>query len=127
MATHGGVLLLRNEELCFIDASVAQRVLRGAVVTLVPGTPLGLTVYDGRVICVFELGSSRGELVVCDVGGELVALAGLRVVETGTFEAADTGGVRAPSGVAQPLDVALEIEAWAQQFWSRRRQAGDSA
>lgn len=124
MATRGGVLVLRNDELRFIDASVAQRVLRGATVTRVPGAPIGLTVHEGRVICVFELGSSRGELVVCDVRGELVALAGLRVVESGMFEAAENG-VRVESRAAPELDVAAELEAWAQQFWSRRRQAGD--
>jgi hypothetical protein len=100
-------------------------VLRGATVTLVPGTRLGLTAYEGRVICVFELGQRRGELVICDLRGELVALAGLRVVESGTFEAA-AAGVQVGSRVIPELDVSAELEAWAQQFWSRRRQAGDN-
>ena len=126
MNRRAGVLVEHNRERRFIAAEVAHRIVRGAVVTRVPGAALGLTLFEGRVISVFDLGPNRDELLVCEIQGELLALGGLRVLRSGFFEVWDEG-VKFEAEPVPALHVQDELELWAQQFWNRRRQAGESS
>ena len=85
----GGVLLRVDSALCFIPASVALRVAPPPRVTTVPGAPsdlLGVTLYEGMIVPVVEIGSARREMVVCQHAGELIGLVGGQVVQSGSFE-----------------------------------------
>ena len=95
-----GVVVIHKGRRCFVPAAVAREVVPRPVISRVPGTPLGMALVSGRVVPVIDLGDDRRQLLVCDLDGEAVAIAGLDVVEAGFFEAVD----RMPT-----LDVAAEV------------------
>jgi hypothetical protein len=125
MTRHAGLLVEHRGALRFIPVNVAQRIVRRDAISRVVGSELGMTLFEGRVISVIELGSShRSELVVCDVDGESVALAGLSVLASGFFEAREEG-VLSDAGTAPLLDVAAEVRAFERQLWKRDSPAGE--
>ena len=126
MAQLAGLLVEYETRRRFIPAEFVQRILRRVAISAVPGTPLGLTFYQGRVISVLALGSHRDELLVCDVQGELVALSGLRVLASGFFEAA-AEGVRVDAQVVPAFDIVSEVASWEQRFWSDVRPKGEQS
>jgi hypothetical protein len=107
--TRAGLIVKVRGELCFVAAELSLQVLSRPVVSRVPGTEIGMTLYGGRVIPVIELGTDARQLVVCDAGGETVGLGGLEVVEAGFFEAEDADVVHAGARIA-PFDLAAEVE-----------------
>jgi hypothetical protein len=119
-----GLLVEHSTARRFIPASVVQRVLRAGVVSYVPGTELGMMFFEGRVISVLDLGAKGSELLVCEVNGELVAVAGFRVLATGFFDV--VGHAVASGGESyEPFDVAAAIALWEQRF-RPRSAAGES-
>ena len=106
-----GLLVRRGDELCFVPGTIAEKVVRRPVVTRVPAVHLGITLVDGRVVAVVEVGEPverGGNLVLCALEGETVALSGLDVVDSGAFDEAD-GGVLVGGERVPPFDVAHEI------------------
>jgi hypothetical protein len=126
MSRLAGVVVEHEAGRRFISAEFVQRIVRPVAISAVPGTRLGLTFFQGRVISVLALGNAQDELLVCDVQGELVALSGLRVLASGFFEAA-ADGVRMDSEVVPAFDVASEVAGWEQRFWSHFRPQGEHA
>ena len=85
----GGLLLRVDGELRFVPGTVAVSVAPAGRVTAVPGAPpdlLGIAMHEGAVVPVVAIGAARGDMVVCQHAGELVALVGGEVVRTGRFE-----------------------------------------
>jgi hypothetical protein len=64
--------------------------------------------------------------LVCEVQGELVALAGLTLLEAGFFEAGGSG-VCTKAGPAATLDVAQELAALESALEQSRLQLGESS
>lgn len=121
----GGMLVEYGAERYFVPAAQAQRVVRRSVISAVPGTRVGITLYEGRVIPVLGLATSAGEdLLVCELRGELVAVGGLRVLRAGFFEP-DPGGVRLDGRVVTPLDLSAALEALERELWERRQASGE--
>jgi hypothetical protein len=89
-ARHGGVVFRTGEELHFLPASVAIKVVPEPEVARVPGAPpeiLGAALVDGEPVLVVDAGDARGALLVVSFLGERIALAGVEVLATGRFEA----------------------------------------
>jgi hypothetical protein len=125
MTRLGGMLIEYGSARYFVPVAQAQRVVRRSVISSVPGTRVGMTLYEGRVIPVLGLERAAGEdLLVCELRGELVAVGGLRVVRAGFFEQ-DAGGVRLDGQVVAPLDLSAEVEALERELWDRRHASGD--
>jgi|SRR5690606_24211692 len=128
MTRVGGLLVEREGQLGFLPASVAQCLVDDAVVTRVPGTQLGMTLVAGRVVLVLSVGEpapSPSPLLLCELAGELVAVAGLRVLDVGLFEATG-GGVRVGHQVAAALDLGAEL-ARLSQTTRRYRRSGEAS
>jgi hypothetical protein len=120
------MLVEYGSERYFVPAAQAQRVVRRSVISSVPGTRVGITLYEGRVIPVLGLERAAGEdLLVCELRGELLAVAGVRVLRAGFFEP-DAGGVWLDGRVVAPLDLSAELEALERELWDRRHAGGDS-
>lgn len=125
MSALAGMLVEYGAEPYFVPAELARRVVRRSVISSVPGTRLGITLYEGRVIPVLGLRAAAGEdLLVCELDGELVAVAGVRVLRAGFFEP-DAGGVRLDGRVVAPLDLPGELEAVERELWERRQASGE--
>jgi hypothetical protein len=121
MTELAGMLVEYGARSYFVPADQAQRVVRRSVISWVPGTRLGITLYEGRVLPVLPLPSGSGDdLLICELRGELVAVAGLRVLQAGFF-AGDAEGVRVKAGVVPPLDVLAELDALERELWERRQ------
>ena len=105
-----GVLIRIGADARFLPASAVVRLARMPQVTRVPGGPpslLGLALHEGAIVPVLTLGTSRREMIVCDVEGELIGLVGTEVVRTGSFDVAEEpeGAVLHEGGVALPLEL----------------------
>lgn len=91
-----------------MPATIAKSLLRAPVASPVASTPLQMALVSGQVLPVVALGSPTGELVLCEIEGELVAFSGLEVERSGVFEAAE-GGVMAEGRVLRELDLASAL------------------
>ena len=93
----------------FVSASFAVRAVQRPPVTPIPGAPLGIALVDGLVVPVLELGTGADDLLLCRARGQLVGLAGLRVIQSGFFPQTDDNieldGERVPV-----LDVETELQ-----------------
>lgn len=97
----GGIVFRAGEELAFLAASVALKVMPLPVYARVPGAPesiLGVTIVDGEtlpVVCArFPWAPPRSgptPMLVVSYLGERVGLVGIEVCATGTFESAPEG------------------------------------
>jgi hypothetical protein len=124
-------LLIRHLGLpFFLPAHVAERVVPRPVISSVPGTLLGMTVVAGRVIPVVDLRRQPGkrplQIVVCDVEGEQVAIAGISAVASGFYDLTETG-VKVGDEVVPILDVAAEVQRVERHVASRRSEREESA
>lgn len=119
-----GVVVKRRGELLFVGADVAERIVERPVITRVPGTDLGMTLVLGRVTSVVELEDGGGELLICNVGGEPIALSGLNVVGAGFYDV-DGEGVRVADTHVPRLDVERELGRIEGRLL-RRNLAGDA-
>jgi hypothetical protein len=108
-----GALLETEQDLYFVSASHARIVIASVKVTPVPGSALGLALFEGRVLSVLSLGRRRQHLLVCELEGQLVALSGVTVLATGalalaTLEACGYAGRRPnPLNLAERFRIAM--------------------
>jgi hypothetical protein len=103
----GLVVRVRGERR-FVPATLVQKVVTAPRLSPVPGSHLQLALVDGRVVPVVGLGANAPELVVCHSDGELVALAGLTVEESGFFPVSGDG-IRHQDETLPPLDLQREL------------------
>jgi hypothetical protein len=108
MATEAGLVVGIGEQIFFTPASNVRIVSEQPPVTVVPGTGLGMTLIDGRVVPVVTLGQGRGPLLLCDESGDTVALAGLVILSTGAYPVEDGDVVVGERRVAR-LDIATRV------------------
>jgi hypothetical protein len=149
IAMKGGVLLEVRDadgkaQLRFLPAEIAVRVAALGAVRRVPGLrlpALGIALADGEVVTVFEIGSSAaaaptyrpGEdwsvpgcdrAVLCNVGGQRLALTGGSIVATGVFESAEGGAVVWRGAEVPVLDVRALYRAAEAAIWEDRARGG---
>jgi hypothetical protein len=124
----GGLIVRRGGRLHFIPSSVARRVVARPAVSRVPGTELGLSLIQGRVMAVLALGrpgvtetSTHAELVVCDLTTDCVAVSGLEVVASGLYPSA-VQGVTVEGRLVPELDIAREVQRFEADLLLRRAQ-----
>ncbi len=79
----GGAVIETERGRFFVAGTQARFVVAPARVTKVPGSRLGLALIDGRVMSVLSLGKKGAHMLVCELGGQLIALSGLTVLRTG--------------------------------------------
>jgi hypothetical protein len=145
----GGVLLEYVEasggvRMGFLPAEIAIRVAALGAIRRVPGLrlpALGIALADGEVVTVFEIGSSAaapatyrpGEdwsvpgcdrAVLCDVGGQRLALTGGAIVATGVFEAGESGAVLWRGAEVPTIDVRALYRAAESAIWEDRARGG---
>jgi hypothetical protein len=85
-----GLVLRVDGVLRFVPASIALSVAPPPRLTPVPGAPpalVGIALHQGAVVPVVAIGSTRGEMIVCQHAGELVGLVGGEMVRSGSFDA----------------------------------------
>jgi hypothetical protein len=132
-AARGGVVVETDRGLAFVPAELARRIASIAGVAPVPGVvapTLGIAVSEGQVLTVLSIGGpdvgrGRQTIVICDLAGEQVGLAGGRLVATGVFEA-DGDGVRHDGRQVPAIDVRAlyahaEAAVWAARAERRER------
>jgi len=91
MAQRAGLLVQHSGELAFLPASVARWILPLPRLTKVPWDSAQMALVGGEVVAVLRLGEPSGELVLCDVDGQAVALSGLYAHRVGFWPASETG------------------------------------
>ena len=91
MAEAAGRIVRAELGFWFVSDEVFEQLVPHAVVSPIPGSPLLMTLVDGEVLPVFPLGRLEAPLVVCVVTGGRIALGGLQVAASGSFERLDTG------------------------------------
>jgi hypothetical protein len=155
MALRGGLLYrtagrpgAADERLGWVPGDVVVRVTTLSAVTPVPGVrapAAGIALAEGEVVTVLRVGDGGApatvdedgwptpgadRAVLCDLGGERVALTGGTVVATGSFEEdAGLGGVvwrgrRAPELDVRALYARAEAATWAARAAGPRRGGG---
>jgi hypothetical protein len=151
MAVRGGILyrtIAAGEDvLLFVPAEVVVRVTTLSARTPVLGArapAVGIAMAEGEVVTVLEVGDGarRGSerppsgedwplpgsdnAILCDLGGERVALTGGTVLATGLFEAAGThgdAGVSFRGRTAAALDVRAVYARAEAAIWAARAAA----
>jgi hypothetical protein len=113
-----GVVVTTDDRRFFVPAEVAKKLISEPTITPVPGTDFGMALVSGHVVAVVWLGKSSGAALVCEVEGEILALAGVAPQQSDFFEAAP-GGVRVDGERVPDLDVAAIARAL-----SRRMSGG---
>jgi chemotaxis signal transduction protein len=128
----GGVLFQVGEELCFLPASVAVKLMPAPRVARMPGAPAelrGVALVDGEMIPVVDVHvaadastaspDTEGDaMLVCKVHGESVGFVGLHVVATGFFDVAKSGEIAFGERVARSFDVAAVIAKVREGRWA---------
>lgn len=120
MVARGGIVLETGRGHRFLPAEVATAVVPAATVVPVPGLAwpaVGLVLTEDRVATVLQVGSLGSEhMIVCQIDGGSVALAGARVVATGVFSGDDEGvewqGMRAEGLDVRALTREAEASIW---------------
>ena len=116
MSERAGLLVRAGEDLGFVSAEIARKVVPLPQSSPVANTPLAMALVSGQVLPVVAIGSPTGVLLVCEIDGELVGFSGLAVERAGAFPAAD-GGVLVDErklsdldleGALRSLDLSLE-------------------
>ena len=108
MSERAGLLVRAGEDLGFVSAEIAQKVVPLPETSPVANTQLAMALVSGQVLPVVALGSPTGVLLVCEVEGELIGFSGLEVERTGSFPAAD-GGVMHGERKLRDLDLASAL------------------
>jgi hypothetical protein len=103
-----GVVVELNGRLCFVPATIAQRIVPKPVVSHVPGSDLGMALVGGRVTSVIDVEEGGADLLVCDIDGEAVALSGLKICGCG-FYAKRERGIALGNEIVPELDVTTLI------------------
>jgi hypothetical protein len=122
MEETAGLVVKVGGTLWFLPADVARRVVPYPIVSEIPGAGIGMALVSGRVVAVVQVGiaSATDPLVVCSVGGEDVALAGMTVLDAGAFPACP-GGVRYGERRVPPFDIAAALRLSHQRLWTTRQ------
>lgn len=112
----------RDSTRWFLSARIAQRVVRGATVSPIPSSRLGMALIGGRVIPVVALGTGSSELIVCELWDdvragvdpappkgptETIAVSGVTVLASGAFTRLDPTHVEFEGESVEALDLAL--------------------
>jgi hypothetical protein len=121
--TAAGLIVKLGEDLCFVPATMVERVLRQPVMSVVPRAPVKMALLSGTVVAVIELGPPADELLVCRLGGEEVGFSGLAVLGSGFYELVDER-VRFGENLVRPLDLEDELQRAERRFWSSRPPPG---
>ena len=121
MAQRAGLLVRRGGELAFLPAHVARSLVPLPRLSKIPWDSAQMTLVGGEVLAVLELGEPSGELLLCELDGQAIALSGLFADRVG-FWPEDESGVRV-DGVLVPT---LELGRALRQFRSRRPSAQES-
>jgi hypothetical protein len=103
-----GVVVESEGRLCFVPASVAQRIVPKPVISRVPGSEHGMALVAGRVTSVIDVEEGGSDLLVCDIEGEAVALSGLKIYGCG-FYPKHGNGIALGDELVPELDVAALI------------------
>lgn len=106
--TESAGLIVDRDGLFFVPASVARKIVRKRVVSHIPGTQLGMALVSGRVVSVLSISERETDLLLCEVAGEDIAVAGLEVVASGTWPRID-GGIEYDGGRVRELDLATVL------------------
>jgi chemotaxis signal transduction protein len=128
----GGVMFHVGEELCFLPASVAVKLMPAPRVARMPGAPAelrGVALVDGEMIPVVDvqlasaagaaaLGAEGDAMLVCKVHGEPVGFVGLQVVATGFFDVAPSGEMKLGEQLARSFDAAAVIAKVREGRWA---------
>jgi len=91
MAQRAGLLVQHGGELAFLPASVARWILPLPRLTKVPWDSAQMALVGGEVVAVLRLGEPSGELVLCELDGQAVALSGLYAHRVGFWPSSETG------------------------------------
>ncbi len=133
-----GVVFRVAEELWFLPASIAVKVIPSPPSARIPGAPpelRGVALVDGDMIPVVDLGSGevpstnvgvrtctpteQAAMLVCTVLGERVGLVGADIVATGRFEPGGASGeINANGETARIFDVAAVIARVREGRWA---------
>ena len=123
----GGIVFRAGEELAFLPATIAIKVMPLPEVARVPGAPeaiLGVTLVDGGtmpVVCAAvpwsRPRSGAIPMLVLAFSGERIGLVGIDVLATGHFEAT-AEGVMHEGNPARPFDVAALVARFAGGRWA---------
>lgn len=109
MAQRAGLLVRRGGELSFLPASVARWLLPVPRLTKIPWDSAQMALVGGEVVAVLPLGEPSGELLLCQLDGQAVALSGLSADRVGFWPESEVGvsvdGVDVPT---LDLDLALK-------------------
>ncbi len=103
-----GVVLRAGGAEHFLPASTAARIVPRPVVTAVPGSALGMALVEGRVVPVIDVGSEDGDLLLCDLDGDVVALRGVQVLSAGAYDG-DGAGANVDGRRLSTFDVAAAV------------------
>lgn len=122
----GGVVFRVGEELFFLPASIAMKIIPAPSIARMPGSPRelrGVALVDGNMIPVVDVAAAGplrlgAPMLVCTVLGEQVGLLGMDIVATGRFDVDGSGEVRAHGKVARAFDVAAVIARVREGRWA---------
>jgi chemotaxis signal transduction protein len=125
----GGVVFRVDEELFFLPATIANKVLPMPGVARVPGAPpdlVGVALVEGEMVPVVAVGPKNGPrgrspahrpMLVCTFLGEKVGIVGVEVVATGRFPATDDG-VQHQGASARIFDVGGVVARLSEGRWA---------
>jgi hypothetical protein len=109
-------------ELAFLPASVARWLLPLPRLTKIPWDSAQMALVGGEVVAVLVLGEPSGELLLCELDGQAVALSGLSADRVG-FWPEHESGVSVDGVLVPTLDLSHALK----QFRSDRPSAQESA
>ena len=133
----GGVLFRIGDELWFLPASIAMKVMPIPEMAAVPGGPpelRGVALVDGDMIPIVDAVEepleriersatsrplAKEAMLVCAVLGETLGLVGIDVVATGRFEPGEAAGeVKLGDETARTFDVAALVARVREGRWA---------
>jgi chemotaxis signal transduction protein len=132
----GGVLFKAADQLYFLPATIATKVLPMPGIARVPGAPaelVGVALVEGEMVPVVAIGDldARGSrrppdrprsdnrpMLLCSYLGERVGLVGLEIVATGRFEGTDPETIHHGGARAAVFDVGAVFSRLREHRWA---------
>src|SRR4051794_4255322 len=134
----GGVLFRVAEQLYFLPATIASKVLPMPGIARVPGAPdelVGVALVEGEMVPVVAIGDldARGSrrpppndrpradnrpMLLCSFLGERVGLVGLTILATGRFESSDGDTISHEGTAAIAFDVGAVFGRLREHRWA---------